>query len=320
MTGNLDESRLAGVDPNSRRDIWVKKLLYPAHTLPTAAAPVVVGVGLALHDDVFSLLPALSVLGFGLLVQVGGVLADNYFNLERYRNDEEHPALVQALETGVVELAAIKRATVVVFALAFVLGLYLAYLGGVPVIVVGLASGLVSLLYSLELSDYPLHDLYFFVFFGPVSVAGTYYVLYVASTTGPFPLWFPPGSFPMAAVLAGVPVGAITTAILVVDNIRDLDFDRHKDDLTLAVAIGERWGRVEYNALLAVAYGFPVVLWLGTELDVSVLLPVLSLPFAALVARRMARSRSYRELLPMSPRTGQVLLVYSLLLGAGLSL
>lgn len=322
MSGDVDrdDPRLAGVDPDSRRDVWVKKLVYPGHTVPTAAAPVAVGVGLALHDGVFAPLPALAVVGFGWLVQLGGVLADNYFNLLRYRNDAEHPALVYALDAGVLELSELKLATAAAFAAAAALGLSLVYVGGVPVVLVGLASMAVSLLYSLEVTDVPLHDLYFFFFFGPVFVAGTYYLQAVATTAAPFPTWVPPGTFPPVAVLLGVPVGAITTAILVVDNVRDLEFDRDKDDPTLAVVIGEYWSRVEYNGLLALAYVFPVVLWLGTRLGPAVLLPLVSLPFAVLVARRMARARTYRALHPLSPGTGQVLLAYSLLLAAGVAL
>ena len=103
--------RLAGVDPTSARDVWVKKLLYPMHTLPTALAPVLVAVGLAVGDGVFAPLPALAALGFGWAVQIAGVLADNYLNLLRYRNDAEHPALVYALDHGILRIRHIAWAT-----------------------------------------------------------------------------------------------------------------------------------------------------------------------------------------------------------------
>lgn len=312
-----ENPRLAGVDPDSRRDVWIKKLLYPAHTIPTAAAPVLVGVGLGIDDGVFTPVPVLAVFLFGWLVQLGGVLADNYFNLLRYHDDAEHPALVHALESGVITLGEIKRVTMAVFGLGGLVGLYLVVEGGVPVIVIGAASIGVSLLYSIEVTDIPLHDLYFFLFFGPISVGGTYYMQAVAGE--PFPTGLPPGSLPPIAAVAGVPVGAITTAILVVDNVRDLEFDRDKDDPTLAVVIGERWSRREYHALLALAYLIPVGLWLWRS-DPYLLLPLASLPYAAIVARRMARSHTYLELLPMSPATGRILLVYSVLLAIGFGL
>lgn len=309
-----DNPRLAGVDPDSRRDVWIKKLLYPAHTVPTAAAPVLVGAGLGIHNGVFSPVPVLAVFVFGWLVQLGGVLADNYFNLRRYHNDAEHPALVHALETGIITLEEIRRVTTFVFVIAGVVGIYLIIEGGVPVIVVGATSIVVSLLYSVEVTDVPLHDLYFFLFFGPISVGGTYYMQAVAGQ--PFPTWLPVGSLPGIAVAAGVPIGAITTAILVVDNIRDLEFDRDKDDPTLAVVIGERWSRIEYVALLALAYLFPLAGWVWTG-DVLLLLPLISIPYAAVVARRLSSATTYLELLPMSPATGRILLLYSALLAVG---
>ncbi|MFB6093874.1 MAG: prenyltransferase [Halanaeroarchaeum sp.] len=260
------DPRLRGVDPTDRRDVWVKKLLYPAHTVPMAAAPVVVGVGVALGTGVFSPLPAVAVFLFGWLVQLGGVLADNYFNLVRYRDDAEHPALVYALDHDVIALETIRRAVVATFLLAATLGLALVWIGGAPVVVVGLASVAVSVLYSAEITDVPLHDLYFFVFFGPVSVGGTYYLQAVASVPG-VPLGLEPGTLPAVAILAGVPVGALTTAILVVDNVRDLEFDREKEDRTLAVVIGETASRLEYHALVAVAYLSPVGIWLGYGVD-----------------------------------------------------
>lgn len=315
-----DDPRLLGVDPASRRDVWVKKLLYPAHTIPTALAPVMVGAGLAVHHEVFAIVPIVGAFLFGWLVQLGGVLADNYFNLKRYRNDTEHPALVHALDTDLLTLNEVRNATAGVFTLAAICGLALIGIGGVPVILVGIGAIVVSILYSLELTDLPLHDLYFFIFFGPVSVAGTYYLQAAYTLADPFPLWFPPESLPLVAVLAGVPIGAITTAILVVDNIRDLDFDRQKNDRTLAIVIGERWSRIEYHGLLLVAYLAPFVLWATTGIGPFALLPLLSLPFAAYVARRMQTARTYIELHPMSPRTGQVLLVFAVLFGIGLAI
>lgn len=314
---SISDPRLAGVDPDSRRDVWVKKLIYPAHTIPTAAAPSLVGIGLAVNDGVFAPLPALAVFLFGWLVQLGGVLADNYFNLLRYHNDREHPALVRALDSGLITLGEIKRATVVTFALAALVAGYMVVVGGVPVVLIGLASMAVSLFYSLEVTDVPLHDLYFFAFFGPISVGGSYYVQAAASTTGLLPIWLPPESLPPVAVIAGVSIGAITTAILVVDNIRDLEYDRDKDDPTLAVVIGERWSRVQYNALLVLAYTVPIAIWLWVARGPLVLLPILTAPMALLVARRLARARTYEELLPMSPRTGQLLLAFAALMAIG---
>jgi 1,4-dihydroxy-2-naphthoate octaprenyltransferase len=148
-----------------------------------------------------------------------------------------------------------------------------------------------------------LGDPLFFVFFGVVSVTATYYVQAGAVTS--------------LALVASLSVGALTTNILVIDNIRDLEHDREKNERTLAVLIGPRWSRVEYVMLLAIAYSIPVWLWLGWGMGRLVLLPLLSIPYAVVVARRVLRARTHDEMIPLTPQAGQVLLAYCVLLGVG---
>ena len=90
----------------SRREIWTRKLLYPGHTFPTAAAPVIVAIGLAYHDRVFAPVPALIAFLAGWLIQFAGVVTDNYENLVRQPEDREHPELVQAVKTGLLTMPA----------------------------------------------------------------------------------------------------------------------------------------------------------------------------------------------------------------------
>ena len=120
--------------PMSRRDIWIHLLLYPGHTLPTAAAPVIVGVGLAIHDHVFAPLPAL--LGFlaSWFIHVGGVFTDNYELLVRHPNTREHPELTYALANGTLRLAALRWAILACFGLPALAGPYLLQIGGFPVL------------------------------------------------------------------------------------------------------------------------------------------------------------------------------------------
>ena len=291
----------------SRRDVWVRMLLYPRHTLPTAAAPVIVAVGLAQRDGVAAWRPAVAAFVAGWLVQLGGVIADNYFNLTRHPEDREHALFVEALKAGIVTLAELRRAIWGCYAGAVVMGLYLVAVGGVPVVVVGLASIAGSLAYSAgprPLGDNGLGDPLFFAFFGIVSVTATYYVQ--------------AGAVTFLAFVASLPVGALCTNILVIDNIRDLEHDREKNERTLAVLIGRGWSRVEYVVLLAGAYAVPVWLWLHWEMGRLVLLPLLSIPYAVVVARRVLRARTHDEMIPLTPQAGQVLLAYCVLLGVGL--
>jgi 1,4-dihydroxy-2-naphthoate octaprenyltransferase len=273
----------------TRRDVWVRMLLYPRHTLPTAAAPVIVASGVALGDGVFAPLPAAAAFVAGWLIQVGGVIADNYHNLTRHADDKEHAAFVAALRAGTVTLGELKRTIAACYALAALPGLYLVFVGGVPALVIGLAAIAASLAYSADpypLGDHGLGDPLFFVFFGVVSVTASYYVQAAAVLASPLALGVAPGTVTWTAVAASLPVAALATNILIIDNIRDLEYDRDKNERTLAVLVGPWWSRVEYVGLLTLAYAVPAGLWAWGGAAPRVLLPLLSLPYAAVVARR----------------------------------
>src|ERR1039457_2516805 len=108
----------------TRRDVWVDMLLYPRHTIPTALAPVVVASALAHHDGVFAAGPAAAAFLAGWLVQLGGVVTDNYNNLRRHGDDLEHPRFVEALRAGVVTFAQLRNAIIACFVVAILAGLY----------------------------------------------------------------------------------------------------------------------------------------------------------------------------------------------------
>lgn len=307
----------------TRHDVWVGMLLYPRHTLPTAAAPVLVASGLALHDGVAAALPAALAFFAGWLVQLGGVITDNYNNLRRHGDDPEHPAFAEALRAGVVTFGELRLAISATYGVALLAGAWLVALAGIPVLVVGLASIAVSLLYSsgpFPLGDNAgLGDPLFFVFFGLVSVMATYYVQAVGVLGGAQGASLVAGAVTWNGLWASLPPAALTTGILVVDNIRDLEFDRAKNEHTLAVLIGPRWSRTEYLALFGLAYAVPVGLFAAGRFGGWVLAPLASLPYAAVVARRVLRATTHQALIPMTPQTGQVLLAHSILFAAGLA-
>lgn len=292
----------------TRRDVWVGMMLYPRHTLPTAIAPVLVAVGLAVHDRGFALLPALCALLVGWLVQLGGVFTDNYFNLTRHPDDAEHADFVEAVRTGVVTMAEMRRAIYACFEIAIVAGAFLLWRGGLPVLVVGVAAILAALAYSTgpyPLGDHGLGDPLFFVFFGLVSVGASYFVQ--------------TGALTAASVLAAVPIAALTTNILVIDNIRDREYDLAKGERTLAVIVGPFWSRVEYAALLALAYLVPIGFAFAPGFGPRALLPLLSLPYAIVVARRVFQSKTHAEMIPLTPQAGQVLIAHAALFAFGLA-
>ncbi|MCL7418576.1 MAG: 1,4-dihydroxy-2-naphthoate octaprenyltransferase, partial [Halalkalicoccus sp.] len=189
-----------------------------------------------------------------------------------------------------------------------------------PILLVGLASVASGIAYTG--GPYPygyrgLGDLFVFVFFGLVAVTGTYYVQAAAVLAEPFPLWIPPETVTAEAVVASLPVAALATAILVVNNVRDRETDRQTGKHTLAVMLGYRFSRAEYAALFALAYATP--LWfLATDFGLPVLLPYLTVPYAALLVRTLFRETSGEALNPALERTGKLLAAFAALFAVGL--
>lgn len=293
----------------SRRELWMRKLVYPGHTLPTAAAPALVAAGLALHDRVFHALPFLAALFSGWLIQLGGVLVDNYVNLVEQPEDREHPELVWGLKSGLLTLRSLGAAITACFALALAAGLYLVVVAGPGVVLIGGVSIAAAIAYSagpFPVGRRGLADPLFFIFFGVISVAGTYYVQAQA--------------LPLAALALGVPVGALTTNILIIDDIRDREFDAVKGKRTVAVRFGAQWSRREFLGLLALAYLSPLWLLLEPGFGAWALLPLLSLPLAARTARKVLALDTYSALVPVTPEAGRLLLAYCVLLALGVSL
>ena len=302
----------------SRREVWTRKLLYPGHTFPTAIAPVVVGIGLAHHDGVLAAGPALLAFVAGWLIQFAGVVTDNYTNLIRQPDDREHPELVQAVESGLLSLSFLRTTIFVSYGVAVAIGLVLTAIAGWPVIVIGLLSILASWAYSAGPWPFGRHgfaDPLFFLFFGTVSVIGTYYVQ-AAVVLGP-EHWR--AALPLTAVAVSLPIGALITNILIIDDIRDCEFDIEKGKNTIAVRFGKGWSRLEFVCLLAFAYLAPFWLWLSLGFGAWVLLPLITLPLAVLVAHAVWTRDRFAELVPMTPRLAMLTVAFSLCLAAGIA-
>jgi 1,4-dihydroxy-2-naphthoate octaprenyltransferase len=244
----------------------------------------------------------------GWLIQFAGVVTDNYENLVREPDDREHPELVGAVRSGLLTLARLRTTILVSYGLAILAGVYLTYVAGWPVVAIGLVSIAASWAYSA--GPWPfgragLADPLFFLFFGVVSVAGVYYVQ--AQT----PSW--------SAVAFGVPIGALSAGILVIDDIRDRAFDTVKGKRTIAVRFGIGWSRAEFAGWLTAAYAAPVWFWLGAGFPATVLLPLASLPLALVLTREVFRRETFAELVPMTPRAAQLTLLFAALLAAGVA-
>ncbi|MGB7542257.1 MAG: 1,4-dihydroxy-2-naphthoate octaprenyltransferase [Burkholderiales bacterium] len=295
-------------------------LLYPGHTLPTAAAPVIVAVGLAIHNHTFAPIPVLLAFLAGWLIQLGGVLTDNYENLARHPNDREHPELVQGLRDGALTLAGLGTAIAGCYLAALLAGGVLLYIAGIPVMAIGLLSIGASWIYSagpMPLGARGVADPLFFVFFGIVSVIGSYYVQ-AAPLYGPAIFWHAvPEALPLSALALSLPIGALTTGILIIDDIRDLEFDAEKGKRTIAVRFGKEWSRGEFVALVMLSYLVPLWYWLRLDFSAWVLLPWITLPYAVATARAVLTLEQFKQLVPMTPKAARLLLAYSVLLAIG---
>jgi 1,4-dihydroxy-2-naphthoate octaprenyltransferase len=278
-------------------------------TLPAAVSPVVVGSALAVADEVFAPLPALAALLGALLIQIGTNLANDYFDHVKGTDVAGRKGPTRVAQSGLISLPHLRIGIGVTFLLATLVGLYLVVVGGWPILVIGVASLVAALAYTggpFPIGYHGLGDLFVIVFFGLVAVCGTYYVQ-ALSITG-------------AVLLAAVPVGALTVAILVVNNLRDLDMDRQTGKRTLAVMVGPRATRFEYAALLAVAFAVPVVFWFRAWSSAWVLLPGLTLPLAVRLVRTIYETTDGPPLNKALAGTANLDLVFSSLFALGLLL
>ena len=301
----------------SRTRAWA--MAARPQTLPAGSAPVVVGTGLAVHDGVFEPVAALFALVGALLLQIGTNFANDYYDAVRGADTDDREGFTRVTAGGIIEPESVRRAMFGTFGLAILSGVYLVYVGGLPILVVGLASVAAGITYTggpLPYGYRGLGDVFVFVFFGLVAVAGTYYVQAVAT---PLPLGVPEGTVPAAAVVAGLPAAGLSTAILVVNNIRDRETDAAAGKRTLAVVLGYRLSRLEWTALVGMAYVVPVVFRLDGY-PRTVLLPLVTAPLAAAVARTVWTRTGGEALNPALERTGKLLFAHSVLFAAGFAL
>ena len=286
--------------PLTRAQIWL--LAARPKTLPAAVGPVLVGTAAAFADGHFALWPMLAALAGALLLQIGSNFANDYFDFFKGADTHERMGPTRVTAGGLLSPAEVRWGMVVVFGLAALVGLYLITVGGWPILALGASAIVAALLYSggpLPYGYYGLGEFFVFLFFGVAAVAGTYYVQALTVTAQ---VW-----------LASVPVGALITGVLVVNNVRDRATDAQANKRTLAVLLGDQGARVEYVALLVVAYAAAIVLALDS---LWLLLPFASLPLALRLLRdvRTQRGRALNQTLA---GTARLSLIFSILLSLG---
>ena len=275
-------------------------------TLPAAVVPVAVGTACAAACGGVALGPALAALGGALAIQIGTNFANDVFDAERGADGPDRVGPVRAVAAGLISAGAMKHAMLAAFGVATLLGVYLVAIAGWPIVAIGVASILSGIAYTggpWPLGYHGLGDVFVLLFFGFVAVCGTAFVQL--------------GRVPDLAIAAAVPVGALATAILVVNNIRDRDTDERAGKRTLAVRLGRTGGILEYAALLAIAYAVPAALAITGRLAVA--LPLLSAPIAVERLRALIAAADGPAFNRCLAATAQLLLLHGGLFAAGLA-
>ena len=277
-------------------------------TLSAAVVPVLVGSAVAASRGAFRVDVFVAALAAALLIQIGANYANDVCDHLRGADTPERLGPSRATAQGLVSPRAMTTAAAVAFAFAATFGLYLVSIGGVPVLAVGIASIVAAVLYTggpWPLGYHGLGDLVCFIFFGIIPVATMDYLH--------------TGSVSAAAWWAAIPVACIVTAILVVNNLRDLDQDRLAGKRTLAVVLGRLGTRVWFSVLLAVAYLTPLLGWALEVFPLAVFLVALTAPLAQKLGDTVSHQTG-RELNSALVGTSRLHLLFGLLLSAGLLL
>ena len=296
----------AAARPRPTLSTWV--MAFRPKTLSAAAAPVLVGTALAYASGQGRALPALAALAGALLIQIGTNLTNDYYDFKKGADTADRLGPKRVTQSGLIAPDTVLRAAVLAFALAMAVGVYLVAIAGWPILVAGVFSVLCGYAYTggpYPLGYHGLGDLFVFVFFGLVAVGGTYFVQ--------------AGALAAPALVAAVPIGALGTAILAVNNLRDVSTDEKAGKRTLVVRLGVPAGRAEYVAMLGLAFITPLVFWVAGWARAPVLLGWLALPAAVPPLRRVLREGG-AALNPALGETARLQLVFAVLFSVGLLL
>ena len=274
-------------------------------TLPAAISPVLLGTALAFHDGDSNPFTFLMTLLAAVLIQIGANFANDVYDFEKGSDREDRLGPQRATQSGLISPTDMKKAMWKIFALAIGVGFYLAYVGGWPIVIIGLASIAAGIAYTggpYPLGYHGFGDIFVFLFFGLIAVPGTYY-LQTGSVTE-LSLWL------------GAVMGMLITAILVVNNLRDRDADIISGKKTLAVRFGETFSKIQFILLVMLPFLLPFHLWRQWN-KMSFLLTLFTLPIAVHLIIQLFNNTG-ADLNKVLAGTARFLFIFTLLLSAGL--
>ena len=277
-------------------------------TLPAAISPVLVGCAVAWAENGFDLVAALAAFAVALLLQIGANLANDVADFRRGADTDDRLGPLRVTQGRLLPPRQVAIAAVVVLIAAAVPGLYLVWRGGPVLALLGLLAIAAAVTYTAGPKPFGylgLGEFAVFIFFGPIAVVGTAFAMTHHVTR--------------LALVSSVAIGCLVTAILVVNNLRDIGTDRVSGKRTLAVRIGREATRREYTALIAVAYAMPLVMSTSGLTELGPLLAWATAPLAILLVRQV-RNVDGRALNPVLGGTARLCLWFAVALGAGIVL
>ena len=290
---------------SSKLRIWIQAAR--PQTLAAAFVPVCVGASLAFHDQQFDLLATAVALLCAFLIQIGTNFANDYFDYKKGADTDERIGFERATAKGLISAESMRNATIFTMGLAFLFGLYLVWHAGWVILWIGLASLLFGVLYTggpFPLAYNGLGDLFVFIFFGIVAVMGTYYVNALEWSSGSF--W------------ASLAIGALSTNILVINNLRDIEQDRQTGKNTIGVIFGEDILRYEYLIMLILSLAIPPHFYFQLDYGLIVFLPLITIPFAVRLLYTVWFEKDKRKLNDTLEHTAQFMTLFGVLFSAGI--
>lgn len=278
-------------------------------TLWASICPVMLGCALAFRDGKFYLLAAIMTLLAAVLIQIGTNLANDYYDFINGADNDQRIGPQRVTQSGLVKPSTIKKAFIIVFCCSAVVGSYLIFRGGIAIAWIGFFSILFGVLYTG--GPYPLGyhgwgDILVLIFFGPVAVAGTYYLQAL--------------NISLAVVLVGLSPGLFSVAILTANNLRDVQTDKKSGKRTLAVRFGESFAKIEYVSALVLAILIPLYFlfsWGDVRAYYQLVVCAILLILSAKLARNVVKRGSGQYLNITLGQTAKLLLIHTTLLCIG---
>jgi len=293
-------------EETSKFQNWI--LASRPKTLLASVVPVMVGTALAINVGEFNLLVTLIALVCSLLIQTGTNFTNDLYDYLRGADKTSRKGPVRVLASGLITVKEMKAGIFITFLSSFLLGLYLVYVGGIIILVIGILSIIAGLAYTA--GPYPLAykglgDIFVFMFFGLIGTMGTFYLQ--------------TNEISLAAFLSSIPVGSLITNILVVNNYRDIEEDKIAGKNTLAVKLGKTFTQYQFIFLITVSFLTPLALFLFFDFKIWIFLPYLTLPVAYNITKMLFRLDG-EQLNKTLELTAKFSALFGILFSAGLTL